>query len=89
MSYYRRNYPKEPYQIPQIPKIQVPVLQFHGLANKALLAPALNNTWEHLAKDWTLVTLPGVDHWAHVQQPEKVTQTIRWWLRMQRQLATE
>jgi pimeloyl-ACP methyl ester carboxylesterase len=89
MSYYRRNYPKEPYQIPQIPKIQVPVLQFHGLADKALLAPALNNTWEHLAKDWTLVTLPGVDHWAHVQQPEKVTQTIRWWLRMQRQLATE
>jgi pimeloyl-ACP methyl ester carboxylesterase len=85
MSYYRRNYPKEPYQIPQIPKIQMPVLQFHGLADKALLAPALNNTWEHLAKDWTLVTLPATDHWAHVQQAHKVTQTMRWWLKMQRQ----
>lgn len=85
MSYYRRNYPKEPYQIPQIPKMQMPVLQFHGLADKALLAPALNNTWEHLAKDWTLVTLPATDHWAHVQQADKVTQTMRWWLRMQRQ----
>lgn len=85
MCYYRRNYPKEPYQVPQIPKMQMPVLQFHGLADKALLAPALNNTWEHLAKDWTLVTLPGTDHWAHVQQPDKVTQTMRWWLRMQRQ----
>jgi epoxide hydrolase 4 len=77
MNYYRRNYPREPYQIPQVPKIQMPVLQFHGLADKALLAPALNGTWEHLAKDWTLVTLPGVDHWAHVQQAEKVTQTMR------------
>ena len=86
MNYYRRNYPREPYQIPQVPKIQMPVLQFHGLADKALLAPALNGTWEHLAKDWTLVTLPGVDHWAHVQQAEKVTQTMRWWLRMQRQI---
>jgi pimeloyl-ACP methyl ester carboxylesterase len=85
MSYYRRNYPREPYAAPQIPKIQMPVLQFHGLADKALLAPALNNTWEHLAKDWTLVTLPGVDHWAHVQQPDKVTQTMRWWLQAQRQ----
>ncbi|NBO66650.1 MAG: alpha/beta hydrolase [Acidobacteria bacterium] len=86
MNYYRRNYPREPYQIPQVLKIQMPVLQFHGLADKALLAPALNGTWEHLAKDWTLVTLPGVDHWAHVQQAEKVTQTMRWWLRMQRQI---
>ncbi|MFN5103259.1 MAG: alpha/beta fold hydrolase [Planctomycetota bacterium] len=85
MSYYRRNYPKEPYQIPQIPKIQMPVLQFHGLADKALLAPALNNTWEHLSKDWTLVTLPSTDHWAHVQQAERVTQTMRWWLKMQRE----
>ena len=57
MNYYRRNYPREPYQIPQVPKIQMPVLQFHGLADKALLAPALNGTWEHLAKDWRYIPL--------------------------------
>lgn len=85
MNYYRRNYPKEPYQIPTLPKIQMPVLQFHGLSDKALLAGALNNTWEQLASDWTLVTLPDVDHWAHVQQADKVTQTMRWWLKMQRE----
>ena len=56
MNYYRRNYPREPYQMPTLPKIQAPVLQFHGLGDTALLAPALNDTWEHLTKDWTLVT---------------------------------
>jgi len=82
MNYYRRNYPREPYQVPALPKIQAPVLQFHGLDDTALLAPALNQTWEHLAKDWTLVTLPGVGHWAHHQAPDTVTDTMSWWLRM-------
>ena len=85
MNYYKRNYPREPYQMPSLPKVQMPVLQFHGLGDNALLAPALNNTWDQLAKDWTLVTLPGVGHWAHHEAPEKVTETMRWWLRMQRE----
>lgn len=84
MNYYRRNYPRQPYQVPAMPKIEVPVLQFHGLDDTALLAPALNQTWEHLAKDWTLMTLPGVSHWAHHQAPELITETIRWWLRVPR-----
>jgi pimeloyl-ACP methyl ester carboxylesterase len=82
MNYYRRNYPREPYQIPEFPKIQAPVLQFHGLADTALLPQALNSTWEYLASDWTLVTLPGVGHWAHHQAADKVTSTISWWLKM-------
>lgn len=82
MNYYRRNYPREPYQVPSLPKIEVPVLQFHGLDDTALLAPALNQTWEHLAKDWTLVTLPGVGHWAHQQAPDMVSNTMLWWLKM-------
>lgn len=82
MNYYRRNYPKQPYQVPDLPKIQMPVLQFHGLNDSALLPPALNDTWEHLSQDWTLVTLPGVGHWAHHERPDMVTQTMRWWLKM-------
>ncbi|MBX3420013.1 MAG: alpha/beta hydrolase [Pirellulaceae bacterium] len=84
MNYYRRNYPREPYQMPEFPKIQAPVLQFHGLADTALLAPALNNTWDHLEQDWTLVTLPGVGHWSHHQAADKVTETMRWWLKMRK-----
>ncbi|MBG09649.1 MAG: alpha/beta hydrolase, partial [Gammaproteobacteria bacterium] len=68
MNYYRRNYPREPYTEgpwSELPRIQAPVLQFHGLDDTALLAPALNNTWEELDQDWTLVTIPGVGHWPH------------------------
>lgn len=82
MNYYRRNYPRQPYQVPELPKIQMPVLQFHGLSDTALLPPALNNTWEHLDQDWTLVTLPGTGHWAHHERAEMVTETMRWWLKM-------
>lgn len=82
MNYYRCNYPREPYQMPELPKIEVPVLQFHGLQDTALLPPALNQTWEYLTQDWTLVTLPGVGHWAHQQAADKVTDTMLWWLKM-------
>jgi epoxide hydrolase 4 len=82
MNYYRRNYPREPYQTPQFPRIKADVLQFHGLGDTALLAPALNNTWEHLDGTWTLVTLPGVGHWSHHEAAETVTKTIRGWLKL-------
>ena len=83
MNYYRRNYPREPYvdgPWTELPRIQAPVLQFHGLNDTALLAPALNNTWEELDRDWTLVTIPGVGHWPHHEKPDMVTNMMRAWL---------
>ena len=83
MNYYRRNYPREPYvggPWAELPRIQAPVLQFHGLNDSALLAPALNNTWEELDQDWTLVTIPGVGHWLHHEKPDMVTNMMRAWL---------
>ena len=83
MNYYRANYPRAPYEggpWAELPRIQAPVLQFHGLNDTALLAPALNNTWEELDQDWTLVTIPGVGHWPHHEKPEMVTNMIRAWL---------
>ena len=38
----------------------------HGLGDTALLPGALNNTWDWLDKDLTLVTVPGAGHF--VQQ---------------------
>jgi pimeloyl-ACP methyl ester carboxylesterase len=86
MNYYRRNYPREPYAEGglDLPRVQCPVLQFHGLDDWALLPGALNGTWEHVEKDWTLVTLPGTGHWAHHEQAEMVTGTMKWWLAMRR-----
>ncbi len=85
MNYYRANYPREPYTsgaFLELDEIQAPVLQFHGLTDTALLAKGVNDTWEHLAQDWTLVTLPGVSHWPHHDRPELVNETILSWLRI-------
>jgi len=87
MKYYRQNYPREPYKEGggEMPKILVPVLQFHGLDDKALHHHGLNNTWEWLDKDYTLVTIPKVGHWAHHEAADLVTETMKWWLKMRRE----
>jgi pimeloyl-ACP methyl ester carboxylesterase len=84
MNYYRQNYPREPYEnnFVEMPNISMPVLQFHGLKDTALHHHGLNCTWEWLDKDYTLVTIPDVGHWAHHEAPALVTDTIKWWLKM-------
>ncbi|MBT8146204.1 MAG: alpha/beta hydrolase [Gammaproteobacteria bacterium] len=83
MNYYRANYPREPYTsgaFLELPEIQAPVLQFHGLLDTALLPSGLDGTWEQLAQDWTLMTIPGVSHWPHHERPELVSRMIMAWL---------
>jgi hypothetical protein len=48
LSYYKRNYPIEPYVEATSPivKVKVPVLMFHSLKDPYLLHQALNGTWE-------------------------------------------
>jgi len=86
MNYYRQNYPKpegEGGAPPvKLPKIQMPVLQFHGLNDTALMPGGLNSTWEHLDKDWTLVTYPGVGHWSQHEKAAESTAMIKAWLAM-------
>ena len=87
MNYYRQNYPRggssggAPIQMPNI---TVPVLQFHGLDDTALHHRGLNNTWEWIDRDYTLVTIPNVGHWAHHEAADLVTDTMKWWLKMRR-----
>jgi pimeloyl-ACP methyl ester carboxylesterase len=88
LSYYRQNYnPKLqekaplPYEDPSpVIKVQAPVLMFHGLGDKALHHHALNNTWEWVEKDLTIVTLPDAGHWVHHDKAEVVSMTLRDWL---------
>jgi pimeloyl-ACP methyl ester carboxylesterase len=82
LNYYKRNYPREPYTEDKSPviKVKMPVLMIHGLNDTALLAGALNNTWEWLEKDLTLVTIPGAGHWVQQDASDLVTRTIRMWL---------
>lgn len=81
LNYYKQNYPREPYDenTREMPRITMPVLQFHGLDDTALHANGLNNTWEYLDNTWTLVTVPGAGHWVHHDKPELVTRTMLDW----------
>ncbi len=79
MNYYRQR-PTERAMPSQGSLIRVPVLQFHGLEDRALLASSLNNTWDHVGQLLTLLTIPGAGHWAHHDEPDLVTDAMRWWL---------
>ncbi|MBM3290319.1 MAG: alpha/beta hydrolase, partial [Candidatus Hydrogenedentes bacterium] len=82
LAYYRMNYPREPYQPDTLPlvKINVPVLMFHGLKDTALGYKALNDTWEWLGSDLTLVTIPEASHWVHHDAHDLVSKTMQFWL---------
>jgi epoxide hydrolase 4 len=82
LNYYKRNYPREPYTEDTSPvvKVKAPVLMIHGLKDTALLAGALNNTWEWLEKDLTLVTIPDAGHFVQQDASDMVTRTIKMWL---------
>jgi pimeloyl-ACP methyl ester carboxylesterase len=82
LNYYKQNYPKEPYKEDTSPlvKVKPPVLMFHGLKDTALLAPGLNNTWDWLESDLTLVTVPGAGHWVQDDAADLVTSTMKSWL---------
>ena len=85
LNYYKANYPTMPYKESTIeaPKIQCPVLMFHGLDDWALLPGGLNGTWDYLQQDLTLVTLPGAGHFVQQDKAERVSKGILSWLRLQ------
>ncbi len=83
MNIYRANYPREPYAEPPagaIPNLAMPVLLFHGLKDTYLLSGALNNTWDWINSDLTLVTIPTAGHFVQHDAADLVTRTMRAWL---------
>ena len=86
LNYYKRNYPRgagaELAPLPELPKVTVPVLMFHGLGDRALNSDGLSGTWNWLEKDLTLVTIPGAGHFVQQDAAELVTSTMEWWLAM-------
>lgn len=83
LNYYKRNYPREPYVEDKSPLVKVtcPVLLIHGLKDKALLSDALNQTWNWLGQDLTLVTIPDADHWVQQDAADLVTRSVVSWLK--------
>lgn len=83
LNYYKRNYPREPYTEDTSPviKVKMPVLMIHGLDDTALLPGALNNTWEWLDSDLTLVTIPKAGHFVQQDASDLVTRSMKMWLK--------
>ena len=82
LNYYKRNYPREPYveDTSPVKKVQCPVLMIHGLGDTALLSGALNNTWDWMGKDLTLVTIPGSSHFVQQDASDLVSRSMKMWL---------
>ncbi|HET9948500.1 MAG TPA: alpha/beta hydrolase [Longimicrobiales bacterium] len=85
LAYYKRNYPALPpegAEMPRLsfPRLAIPVLIFHGLQDTALHADGLNNTWDWIDADLTIVTAPNAGHFVQQDAAELVTSTLRWWL---------
>jgi pimeloyl-ACP methyl ester carboxylesterase len=82
LQYYKQNYPREPYRITSflINKVQSPVLQIHGLKDPYLLPSGLNNTWDWLENNWTLLTIPHAGHFVQHDAADLVNRTIVRWL---------
>jgi pimeloyl-ACP methyl ester carboxylesterase len=82
LDYYKVNYPREPYvdQPGPLVKVKAPVLMFHGLKDSALLASALNETWEWVEKDLTIVTVPNAGHWVQKDAADLVSRNMKAWL---------
>ena len=88
LNYYKANYPRpradsaeQQGLLPEeITKVKCPVLMFHGLDDQALLPGALNDTWNWLEKDLTLVTIPGADHFVQQARPEMINEVLVDWL---------
>ena len=66
LNYYKANYPdpKDPGEawLAEPPKLTMPVLLFHGLQDQALHSDGLNNSWDWIDADQTLVTTPNAGH---------------------------
>jgi len=85
--YYKQNFPSEPYKESTSPivKIKPPVLIFHGLEDKSMLPEGLNNLWDLLEQNMTLVTIPGAGHFVQQDAAEMISAWILSWLKLQKE----
>ena len=90
LNYYKANYPRLPAEsapeaaakppVPSFPAVKCSVLLIHGLKDSALLPGALNDTWNWIENDLTLVTIPGAGHFVQQDAADLVTRTMVSWL---------
>lgn len=84
LNYYKANYPNpdapSTNSAPPMPNVKCPTLVIHGLKDTALLAAGLNDNWEWVDNELTILTLPQANHFVQQDAPKRVTKAMRVWL---------
>jgi pimeloyl-ACP methyl ester carboxylesterase len=90
LNYYKANYPRDAAEAraraeaaaakDDTPPVKCPVLLIHGLKDQSLLPGALNDTWNWVESDLTLVTIPTAGHFVQQDAADLVTRTMLAWL---------
>lgn len=84
LNFYKANYPnlsdERPENITSTPQLNMPVLIFHGLKDRALHSDGLNNTWDWIDQDLTIVTVPNAGHFVQQDAADLVSNTMKSWL---------
>ena len=83
MNYYKANFARFPYQeflLPPNWKVKCPVFLIHGLKDWAITAETLNNCWEWVEGELSILTLPQAGHWSHQSAAERVNRALLRWL---------
>lgn len=84
LNYYKANYPRlsdsQSDKAVSAPQLNMPVLMFHGLKDRALHSDGLNNTWDWVDQDLTIVTAPTAGHFVQQDAADLVSKTMKSWL---------
>jgi pimeloyl-ACP methyl ester carboxylesterase len=89
MNFYKANWPRAPYsldmaaiggRISDYPKVKSPTLVVYGREDVPLVVSGLNDLWNWVDSELTLLVVPGAGHGPHVEAPEFVTPRIMDWL---------
>ena len=85
LNFYKANYPdrgqEEQNATVTSPRVKSPVLIFHGLKDQALHSDGLNNTWDWIDADLSILTIPNAGHFVQHDASEMVTDTMRSWIK--------
>ena len=88
LNFYRANtrtkelrevWLKDP-QIQELPKVTMPVLAIFGTTDQYVSKKGLNDMWDWLEKDLTLVTIPDAGHFVQQDASRLVSQSMKMWL---------
>jgi pimeloyl-ACP methyl ester carboxylesterase len=89
MNFYKANWPRAPYsldmsaiggRISDYPKVKSPTLVVYGREDVPLVVSGLNDLWNWVDNELTLLVVPGSGHGPHVEAPEFATPRILDWL---------